>query len=63
MLRAFFRNPKYYAWAYGVGFTILASIYLQVQFTVMITEWYREFYDFIKQVATQATNQAPPGVT
>lgn len=58
MLRAFFLNPKYYAWAYGVGFVILASIYLQVQFTVLITEWYREFYDFIQQVTTQATNQA-----
>lgn len=58
MIRAFFRNPKYAGWAYGIGFIILASIYLQVQFTVLITEWYREFYDFIQQVATQATNQA-----
>lgn len=56
MLRAFFNNPKYYVWAYGAGFVILASIYLQVQFTVLITDWYREFYDFIQQVTTQASN-------
>ena len=58
MLRAFFRNPKWYGWAYGVGLVILASIYLQVQFTVMITDWYREFYDLIQIATTQAANAA-----
>ncbi len=58
MLRAFFANPKWTAWAYGVGALILVSVYLQVQLTVVITGWYREFYDLIQAVTTQATNLA-----
>lgn len=58
MLRAFFANPKWTLWAYGVGAAILVSVALQVQLTVMITNWYREFYDLIQAVTTQATNRA-----
>lgn len=48
MLRAYFRNPKWYAWAYGVGAGILISIYLQVQLTVILNNWYRIFYDMLQ---------------
>ncbi|UJQ95385.1 putative transporter [Mariluticola halotolerans] len=58
MLRAFFANRRWAFWAYGVGAMIFVSIYLQVQLTVIITGWYREFYDLIQTATTQATNLA-----
>lgn len=58
MLRAFFANPKYAAWAYGGGAFLCISIYLQVQMTVLLNTWYGEFYDLIQTAATQATNIA-----
>lgn len=51
MLKAFFRNPKWTGWAYGVGGGILLSIYLQVQFTVILNDWYREFYDMLQNTS------------
>lgn len=48
MLKAFFKNPKWYSWAYGVGFGILVSIYLQVQLTVILNNWYRVFFDMLQ---------------
>jgi len=58
MIKAFFWNRKWAGWAYGVGALIFISIYLQVQLTVIITGWYREFYDLIQTATTQATNLA-----
>lgn len=48
MIKSFFRNPKWTGWAYGVGAFILISIYVQVQFSVAINNWYREFYDLLQ---------------
>lgn len=58
MLKAFYGNPRWRGWAWGVGALIFVSIYLQVQFAVMINNWYREFYDLIQTATTQATNRA-----
>lgn len=58
MIRAFFRNPKWAAWAYGGGAVLFLLIYMQVQMSVMINGWYGEFYDLIQTAATQATNVA-----
>ncbi len=52
MIRAYFATRRWAAWAYGVGAAILASIYFQVQLTVILNNWYREFYDML-QVATE----------
>lgn len=48
MLKAFFANKKWASWAYGVGAAIFASIYFQVQLTVILNEWYRNFYDLLQ---------------
>lgn len=66
MIRAFFRNPKWFRWAYGGGLFLFLSIYLQVQMSVLINGWYGEFYDLIQVASTQAANIAagqtiPPG--
>lgn len=53
MISAFFQNRRWAAWAYGVGAAIFASIYVQVQLTVILNEWYREFYDLLQNAATR----------
>lgn len=58
MIKAFFANRRWVLWAYGVGAMILISVYLQVQFTVMINEWYRGFYDMLQAAAQQAAAAA-----
>ena len=58
MIKSYFWNRKWVWWAWGVGAAIFLSVYLQVQFTVMINEWYRDFYDLIQAAATQAANRA-----
>jgi peptide/bleomycin uptake transporter len=45
----FFTNSKWSLWAYLGSFTILVSIWLQVQIDVKINEWFGEFYDMIQK--------------
>lgn len=51
MVRAFFQNRKWAAWAYGVGALIFFSIYVQVQLTVLLNGWYGGFYDMLQSPA------------
>lgn len=48
MIRSYFQNRRWAAWAYGGGFFLLVSIYLQVQMTVLINRWYGGFYDMLQ---------------
>ncbi len=49
MFKAFFASPKWAIWAYGGGVFLLASLYTQVQITVMINEWYKDFYNILQK--------------
>jgi peptide/bleomycin uptake transporter len=51
MIKSFFRNPRWTAWAYGGGAFLIASIYLQVQMTVLLNKWYNEFYNLLQEAA------------
>lgn len=51
MIKSYFQNRKWALWAYGVGAGIFLSIYLQVQLTVILNEWYRQFYDLLQDAA------------
>ena len=55
MLRSFFLSRRWLVWAYGVGFLLLGSLWAQVQMTVMLNEWYREFYDLMQRAPDGAT--------
>lgn len=48
MIHAFFKSRRWAAWAYGGGLFLIVSIYVQVQFTVLINNWYRVFYDILQ---------------
>jgi peptide/bleomycin uptake transporter len=45
----FYTTKKWFLWAYVGSFTILSSIWLQVQIDVKINEWFGEFYDMIQK--------------
>lgn len=48
MIRSFFQSSKWAAWAYGGGAFLIASIYLQVQMSVLLNRWYNEFYTLMQ---------------
>lgn len=48
MMQAFFRNPEQRWWAWGGGFVLLLSMYIQVQFSVYINDWYGSFYNMLQ---------------
>ena len=49
MLKAFFGSREWLLWAWLGAALILFSIYGQVTLTVMINEWYGEFYDILQK--------------
>ncbi|MBR8462392.1 putative transporter [Campylobacter sp. faydin G-24] len=50
MFSSFFKSKKWALWAYAGLFFLLFSLYTQTQMTVMINEWYKEFYDMLGDV-------------
>jgi len=48
MIEAFFKSKKWALWAYGGGFLLIASLWMQVQMTVAINSWYKDFYDLLQ---------------
>lgn len=48
MIKSFFANRRWALWAYGAGLFLIASLYIQVQFTVLINTWYGGFYDMLQ---------------
>ena len=54
----FFRDPKWFLWAYIGSAIILSSLWVQVQIDVKINEWFGEFYDMIQEALS-----APNAIT
>jgi peptide/bleomycin uptake transporter len=54
----FFRDPKWFLWAYVGSAIILSSLWVQVQIDVKINEWFGEFYDMIQEALS-----APNAIT
>ena len=49
MFRSFFKSKRWFLWAYGGGLTLLASLFIQVELTVKINEWYGGFYNILQK--------------
>ena len=52
MIKAFFGTRKWALWAWGGLAILLSSLWLQVNITVMINEWYGGFYDLMQNSAS-----------
>lgn len=49
MFRSFYKSGKWFLWAYGGGLTLLIALFLQVQLTVQLNEWYGGFYNILQK--------------
>jgi peptide/bleomycin uptake transporter len=49
MIRSFFASWKWAPWAYGGAAFLLLSLYVQVQISVSINEWYGGFYNILQK--------------
>ena len=56
MIKAFYYTKRWALWAYGGGFLLISSLWLQVQMTVALNEWYRDFYDLIQNASDYKDN-------
>ena len=52
MIKAFYQSRQWALWAYGGGALLMSSLWLQVQMTVAINEWYGRFYDLLQNAAS-----------
>jgi peptide/bleomycin uptake transporter len=49
MFRSFYKDRKWFAWAWGGGLFLLLSLMVQVELTVKINEWYGRFYNMLQK--------------
>lgn len=57
MIKSFFASKKWALWAYGGGLLLFIMLYAQVQFNVMINEWYKSFYDIMQEVQKHSIDE------
>lgn len=62
MFRAFYKSKKWALWAYGGGAVLLVSLFIQVQFTVMINEWYGSFYTMLQKATEHDVSELWLGI-
>ena len=49
MFRSFFKSRQWFFWAYGGGVFLLLALFVQVELTVKINEWYGSFYNILQK--------------
>jgi peptide/bleomycin uptake transporter len=49
MFRSFFKSKRWSFWAYGGGFILLAALFIQVELSVRMNEWYGGFYNILQK--------------
>ncbi len=49
MFLSFYKSRKWFVWAWGGGVFLLASLFVQVELTVKINEWYGRFYNMLQK--------------
>jgi len=57
LLRSFFKNKKWFFWAYGGGVLLLVSLFIQVHISVLINEWYGGFYDILQKAQQHSISE------
>ncbi len=49
MFRAFYRSRRWLLWAYGGASLLLVALFIQVELTVQINQWYGGFYNILQK--------------
>ena len=56
MIRAFYKSRDWAIWAYGGLTLLITSLWIQVQLTVQINNWYGGFYDHLQKAGEFVDN-------
>ena len=48
MWRSYFKEKKWFSWAYGGAFLIILLLVTQTYLDVLFNNWYKEFYDILQ---------------
>ena len=62
MIKSFYRSKEWAPWAYGGGLALILSLWLQVQMSVAINQWYGGFYNLL-QNAKDYVDKPQDGIT
>ena len=62
MIKSFYRSKEWATWAYGGGLALILSLWLQVQMSVAINQWYGGFYNLL-QNAKDYVDKPQDGIT
>jgi peptide/bleomycin uptake transporter len=57
MFKSFFKNREWYGWAYGGGVFLLLALFVQVELTVKINEWYGGFYNILQKATEHEVSE------
>ncbi|MFW2367632.1 MAG: putative transporter [Desulforhopalus sp.] len=49
MFRSFYKSKKWLLWAWGGGVVLLLALFIQVELTVKINQWYGSFYNLLQK--------------
>ena len=49
MFRSFFKSKRWSLWAYGGGLTLLLALFVQVELSVKMNQWYGGFYNILQK--------------
>ena len=58
MLKSFYRSKQWAMWAWGGGFALISSLWVQVQLSVAINTWYGGFYNLLQNAKDYIDNSA-----
>ena len=57
MFRSFYKDRKWFLWAYGGGMVLILALYVQVELTVKINEWYGGFYNILQKATEHKVDE------
>jgi len=57
MFRAFYANKRWLLWAWGGAALLLLSLFVQVELTVKINEWYGAFYNILQKATEHSVDE------
>ena len=57
MFRSFFKSREWFVWAYGGALFLLLALFIQVELTVKINEWYGGFYNILQKTTEHEVSE------
>ncbi len=57
MFRSFYKSKEWFVWAYGGGLFLLLALFVQVELTVKINQWYGAFYNILQKATEHEVSE------